>query len=376
MKKTENGEIVWEINKFILIYPTVKRMKKRKILIVRTDKIGDVVMITPIVRELRRAFPDSFISTLTRPETGGIFLHNPNVDKILTDDLRRETFWEVVNELRGHAFTDGLLVMPTKRAAYQMFLAGIPNRIGVGHIFYEVVTFMKGVSRNKYTPLRHESDYCMDLARRIGVTTDNLQPEIFVTGEELRQGNHLLRQMGVVQDDKKIFIHTGSGGSSPNWSEDKYFMLIDRILYDYPDSRFKIILTAREMTARFRNKINTLPLNRIIDISHIYKSLRELITIISQADLLISSSTGPLHLANALNVGCIGLYCHRPMNCSRLWGVFNQKSINLEVPEVYCNKYCSQDKENCAFEEGIKIDSVVEKINKLIVEKTNEKIGR
>lgn len=343
-------------------------MKQRKILIIRTDRIGDVVMITPMVRELRRTYPDSFIATLTQPEAMDIFLHNPNVNVSISDDLRKETFWDVVRELRKYEFTDGLLVMPTKRAAYQMFFAGVKNRIGVGHILYEVLTLMKGISRNKYIPLRHESDYCMDLARKIGVTTNNLRPEIFVTPEERNDALNFLNDFDISTDDKKIFIHTGSGGSSPNWSENKYFLLIKEILDKYPDPELKVILTAREMSNEFRNRIQTLDQKRIKDVSNYYKSLRQLITIISHADILISSSTGPLHLANALNVGCIGLYCHRPMNCPTLWGVFNSRSINIEVPKEYCDRHCSQDKEKCAFEDGISIDEVIKNINKLLNE--------
>ena len=331
-------------------------------------------MITPMVRELRRTYPDSFIATLTQPDAIDIFLYNPNVDISLADDLRRESFWDVVRELRKYEFTDGLLVMPTKRAAYQMFFAGVKNRIGVGHILYEVLTFMKGISRNKYVPLRHESDYCMDLARKIGVTTNNLQPEIFVTTEERNHALNILNGFDIFVDDKKIFIHTGSGGSSPNWSENKYFLLIKEILDKYQNPELKVILTAREMSSEFRNRIRTLDQKRIKDVSISYTSLRELITIISHADVLISSSTGPLHLANALNVGCIGLYCHRPMNCPTLWGVFNSRSINIEVPKEYCDKYCSSDKEKCAFEDGITIDMVMENINKLLVEHKDENV--
>ena len=108
----------------------------RRILIVRTDRVGDVVMITPMLRELRKAFPDAFIATLTQPNTSEILLNNPNINKIVIDDLKKENFRKVVRELRNYKFTDGLMVLPTERAAYQMFLAGIGNRIGVGRKLY------------------------------------------------------------------------------------------------------------------------------------------------------------------------------------------------------------------------------------------------
>ncbi len=96
---------------------------QKRILIVRTDRVGDVVMITPMIREIRKAFPDSFIATLTNTNTSDILMNNPHLDLSITDDLEKESFWKVVNEIRKNKFTHGLLVMPTERAAFQLFLA-------------------------------------------------------------------------------------------------------------------------------------------------------------------------------------------------------------------------------------------------------------
>jgi ADP-heptose:LPS heptosyltransferase len=338
----------------------------KRILIIRTDRVGDVVMITPMIRELRKTFPDAFIATLTQPYTKDIFLHNPHVNVCLTDDLRKEEFWTVVKELRKYKFTDGLLVMPTERAAYQMFFAGIKNRVSVGHKLYSILTLIKGVSRNNYMPLRHEADYCMDLARKIGVVTDNIAPEIFLNEDERLQTLEFLRSKQVAEHDTKVFIHTGTRGSSPNWSEQKYLQLIKAIFEEYDDPTMKIILTAKEMSKEFLDDINTINSNRVINISNEIGSLRDLIKIIGMADIFICSSTGPAHLADALDVKAIVLHCHRPMNCVKYWGILNKHSINLEVSEDYCKTHCSSDQNTCAFEDGISIDEVIENMKFLL----------
>ena len=89
-------------------------------------------MITPMIREIRKTYPDSFIATLTNPNSNDVLINNPHLDLLLTDDLKKESFRKVTKQIRANKFTDGLLVLPTERAAYQMFLAGIKNRIGVG----------------------------------------------------------------------------------------------------------------------------------------------------------------------------------------------------------------------------------------------------
>ena len=337
-------------------------MKQRRILISRTDRVGDVVMITPMARELKKKYPDAYIATLTQPNTSKIFYNNPYVDKIITDDLSKESFWDVVKEIRSCKFTDGLLVYPTERAAYQMFWAGIRNRIGVGRILYEVITFMKSVSRNNYIPLRHEADYCMDLARKIGVVTDNIQPEIFLSDEEKKWADDYMESRNI-SNKFRIILHTGSLNSSANWSEKKFLRLIKEILEDKRGKDFVIMLTALEMTAEFKSEIAEINDSRIIDVTNDLHDLRDLIKIISSIDLMICSSTGPIHISDALDKKSIGIYCHRPANSKKLWGVINKKSVDIEVSEEFCDMHCSEDKNTCAFENGISIEEVLKHIN-------------
>jgi len=334
---------------------------QKRILIVRTDRVGDVVMITPMLREFRRTFPDAFIATLTNPNTREILINNPHLDVTITDDLKKESFRNTVKEIRKHKFTHGLLVMPTERAAYQMFLGGVKERIGVGRKLYEVITFMKSVSRNKYIPLRHEADYCMDLARSLGVVTSNLMPEIFVTDGERSQGLQMLKESGVSENFFKVILHTGSGKSSSNWSEEKYFGLIKEILKKRND--IQIILTAKEMSEDFKNKVKKEYFDKTIIVEDKIKRLRDLICIISNADHLIAPSTGPLHIASALKIRTTGLYCHRLMNCAAHWGALGHRAINIEVSKKYCDENCSFDKEICNFENGISIQEVVASLN-------------
>jgi heptosyltransferase-2 len=336
----------------------------KRILVVRTDRIGDVVMITPMLRELRKRFPDAFLGTLTQPYTREILLHNPHVDVCLTDDLRKETFWQVTRELRSHRFTHGLLVLPTERAAYQMLLAGIWRRVTVGHRLYAILTFMRGVSRNNYVPLRHEADYCMDLARSIGVTTNDISPELFVTGEEKERAFALLGKQGIKPTERRLVLHTGTQGSSPNWSEQRYLKLLEALISEFP--AVKIVLTAREMTGEFRTRAASLGGRRVVDVSGAISSVRELIAIIAVADLVITPSTGPEHLADALDVRCIGLHCHRPMNSVQYWGILNKRSINMEVSADYCDRNCSRDKNSCGIDGGINVDDVVHNAHTLL----------
>lgn len=335
--------------------------KQRKILVVRTDRVGDVVVTTPLFREIRKQYPDSFIAALVNPNSSSVLTGNPHIDVIIEDDLSKDSFWNIVKIIRKHRFTDGLLLMPTERAAYQLFFGRVMNRIGVGRKFYEIITFMKSVSRKKYVPLRHEADYNMDLARKIGVTEPLLQPEIFVTLKEKTEALEMLKPYGISENDIKIIIHTGSGGSSPNWSENKYSELIKIVSQKYQDA--KILLTSKEMSQSFKNEINKI--NNAADISGLFANLRDLIKIIAVSNVVISSSTGPMHIASALNVNTISIFCHRSMNRPAIWGALGNKACNLEVDPLFCDNHCSKDKEVCSIETGISTGDVLRSLVEL-----------
>jgi ADP-heptose:LPS heptosyltransferase len=336
----------------------------KRFLLVRTDRVGDVLMITPVIRALRKNYPGCFIASLTQPHTSRLLENNPHLNLILTDDLKKESFRNVAKEIRRNKFTHGMLFLPTERAAYQMFLGGIKIRIGVGRKLYEIITGMKSVSRNNYIPLRHEADYCMDLVRKIGIQSDDLQPEIFLSGDEVDNAKSFLHSNGISQDAKIIVIHTGSGNSAPNWSEDKYFQLMQEIAL-FPD--IAIILTAREMSRDLLMKISSSSFNNIVfNFSKELDDLRKIASLIAVSDLVFTSSTGPAHIAGALNIPSVTIHCRRPMSRVKRWGVISPTAVNLEVDESFCSKNCSSDKEICSIEEGISLAHVMDEIKAIL----------
>ena len=73
-------------------------MKQQKFLIARIDRIGDVVLSTPLPREIKKKYPDSFVAVLVKNYSKDIYLNNPNVDAIITYDNidgSEKTFWEL-----------------------------------------------------------------------------------------------------------------------------------------------------------------------------------------------------------------------------------------------------------------------------------------
>jgi heptosyltransferase-2 len=155
------------------------KTRQKRILISRPDRIGDVVLSSGIPREIKKTFPNSFVAVLLRPYTRDIYLNNPYVDDIIIDDISQDAekeYHDNIKKIRGYRFTHGLMLLPSVRINWMLFRAGVIQRIGSGHKLFQLLAGVKSVSRHKYIPLRHEADYCMDLARKIGVKGDDYSP--------------------------------------------------------------------------------------------------------------------------------------------------------------------------------------------------------
>lgn len=334
----------------------MKTLKQKRILISRPDRIGDVVLSTPMPREIKLEYPDSYLVMLVRKYTADIFKNNPFVDDlILIDD--EKSYYKKLFEIRQHNFNYALMLLPNEKINYMLFLAGINTRIGVGHKFYQFITNVKSVYRNKYIPLRHEADYCMDLARKIGVETDNLKTEIYLTGEEIQSSKKKKKEL---LDGKKFLIgvHSTSGNSAPNWTSENYRKLIDELI-SFDD--YKIAITDNDIPDELRNIPEVIYPNTNSD-------LRSSIVNFSTLDVLISASTGPMHIAAALDVKTVSLFCPLTACSPKLWGPSGNKQKIILPEENYCQNKCPGDPKLCRLEGegGIDKDMVIANLRSIL----------
>ena len=333
--------------------------KQKRILIVRPDRIGDVVLSTPLPREIKKKYPDSFVALLLRKYTQDIYLNNPNVDKIILidDEDSSKSFFNKVREIKNYKFTHSLTLLPTERLNYILFFAGIPFRVGVGHKFYQFLTFTRYVDRKKYIPLRHEADYCMDLARKIGVESNNLDSEIFLTEEE-RQKVIQTRMENLRGKKYLIGVNSTSGNSSPNLVPEEYKKLILKLK---TLENISVVITDNKIPSEIEGLEGVLYPNVGIP-------LRESFINFASLDLLVSASTGPMHEAAALKVKTLSMFCPLTACSPKLWGPQGNQSKIVMPSENYCQTVCPGDPKKCNFigEGGINSEKVLEELKKFL----------
>lgn len=327
-------------------------MKKKnlRILIARIDRIGDVVLSTPIPREIKKAHPDSFVSVLVRKYAKDIYLNNPHIDETILfdgdDDKTPTTFWQLVGEIKKFKFTHAFMLLPNERLNWILFFAGIPNRIGVGHKLYQFLSFSKYVDRKKYIALRHEADYCLDMVRKIGIEPKSLELEIFLSADETIKRNEIKEKLAP-NGELLIGINTTSGKSSPNLTIKEYRKLIVRFS---EEKNICVVITDNNPPADIKNISNVFYPN-------VGLTLRESIINFATLDMLVSASTGPMHICAALKIPTISIFCPLPACSPKLWGPIGNKSEIIFPEENYCQTVCPGDPHICDFSGTGGIDS-------------------
>ncbi|MFA6026802.1 MAG: lipopolysaccharide heptosyltransferase family protein, partial [Ignavibacteriaceae bacterium] len=220
-----------------------------RILILRPDRLGDVVLSTPLPREIKKVFPDAFVSVLVRNYTKDIYINNPFVDEILVDEELGNSFWQRVKRIRSFSFTHGIALLPTEKNNWLLFFSGIKIRISVGHKFYQFLSNAKSIYRRKYIPLRNEADYCLDALRKIGIENPDSAVSIYLSDKEKKRALEF-RESFLINKRILVGIHATCGKSAPNLSLKEYRKLAELLVLQ---KDIQVFITEKEIPDELKN---------------------------------------------------------------------------------------------------------------------------
>lgn len=317
-------------------------IEPRNILIVRTDRIGDVVLSLPLARIIKQHYPKAKVTFLVRAYTKALVENNYFIDEviILKEESTKILIAENIKQLKKKNFDTAIIVYPTLKIALITFLSGIKYRVGSGYRLYSFL-FNKKVYEHRKDAVKHELEYNLSLLSQLGINhiggTNNVSFDLDVNKSSLNKVESLLGSLGINNKEKFVIIHPGSGGSAVDLPVEKFIELVKML----SDKKIKIVLTGSENEKEICNQ---LVLNELIFNLAGELNLEELIALISKCSLLITNSTGPIHIAAALDKYTFGFYPKVKVCSAKRWGPYTEKKFIYE-PEIECNN-CSV--EQCA----------------------------
>jgi heptosyltransferase III len=310
---------------------------KKKILIARTDKLGDVILTLPLISETKRLFPGSGISFLVQRYVKDLVDNYPSLDKIiLMDDYN--SFFPFLKFLRKEKFDIVINVFPRFKLALLFFLAGIKCRVGTGYRWYSFL-FNKKLFQHRKDALKHESEYNIDLLKTLSQEISYEKKFYFTYSETEKQNlENKLNSFSLSLSEKYIIIHPGSKGSAKDWPAENFKIYVSRFLNEFEN--IKVVLTGiKEEENILKNIYDSVPAemkNSVIILPGAV-NLRELMILIDNSKLFVSNSTGPIHIAGALNKNIIGFYPNQvPMNETR-WKPLSDNAVILKPEETAGN---------------------------------------
>ena len=341
-------------------YPplTTETFHPKRILVVRVDLIGDLVMSLTAIRLLKQTYPEAEIDLLAVPASAKVVANDPNLTQVIGYDpnkwrrpkaLMNWQQWRDLFALRQrlHARRYDLAINLFGRwASVLLLLSGAQRRLGFSHENYpgsltDAVTGRHWDANDH----KHEVDYCLELAQAAGatVTPASRIPHLAVDAQVRQQLDQLLQQEGVQLGKTLIACHVSSNnGQAKRWPIPYWATLIDRLIRDDDAT---IVLTGApgdmplvaEIIRRCREQPLTLAGKT---------SLTQLAALYQRADLLITGDSGPMHMAAAVGTPLIAI--HGPTDPA-LSGPVSPNATILRS-DIWCSPcYTAKGPADCRF---------------------------
>lgn len=279
-------------------------MEFKKIILSRTDGIGDVLLTLPLAGIIKSMFPDCAIIFLGRKYTREIVTLSKSIDRFIAfeelETLDTKAKVAFMKELNADAI---IHVFPKKEIASLAKKAGIPLRIGTSHRSFHWLTCNKKISFTRRNSDLHEAQLNTKLLAGIGIDK-NFELSELLTYYGLETTPSLSDSFKAILLNEKfnLIFHPKSKGSAREWGLNNYNQLL-KIL---PEEKFRVFITGTEEEGKIIRKEMQFS-NNIIDLTG-KMNLSELTGFIAHSDGLLACSTGPLHIAAAFNKFALGIY--------------------------------------------------------------------
>jgi len=369
---------------FILFFPFILKKNKlpkkiEKILVLRPDHIGDVIMSTSVYREIKKKFPKSKLSVLVGKWGKEILENNPYIDEIIIHNC---PWWEKVRGERSNylqwAFSHFQRII--RKIRKEKFDIGIDLRGDFRHILFFLfcgrIKYKISYNRSggeyllekavNYDINDHEIEKNFKLLEEIGiknVSFQNKKPEIFLLKEEKEKINSFFKENKIPENVFKIIVHPSAGNKLRMWGEENFIQMIKKISEKHRVIFF-LIGSSKEKTMceRIKQKSG----NNVYNMAGKF-NIKETGALIEKSDVFIGNDSSMGHLASCFSIPSLILFGpNNPERCKP----YNE-NLFLIYHKFSCSpclqKYCiitGEMKSKCM--ENIKVNEVLDKFEKVI----------
>lgn len=273
-----------------------------KILIVQTSFLGDTVLSTPVVREVRKLYPDSEIWMMTTPLSSQLVESNPSLAGVIPFDKRGSEsgfkgLFRMAKKLKGMNFDVVYSLHKSYRTSVLLYLSGIPKRIGFS------VAKLSFLYHETYD--RDQSEH--DVLRNLSILKGELDiskiktPEMELFPEKKEQLNPELISKLDALGEYAVLV-PGSAWETKMWDSSEFKEAAKHLI----DKGLNVVLLGAQSDEKACEKVAYT--ENILDLSG-KTSIREAIYIVSSAKIIVCNDSMSLHMASALKIPTVVLFC-------------------------------------------------------------------
>ena len=267
------------------------------ILITRHDKIGDFITSLPLFYVVKKANPHAKVYALVSKVNLEIANQIDFIDEVILYD--KDRFWATLRKIKAANINVSISAFIDTQLGWLLFLSGIETRIAPATKLAQLF-FNKTLKQKRSLVEKTEVEYNLDLAKLLD-NNINLGDQVplfrLENAQQFRKNNQL-------ESKKLVLLHPGYGGSSDgNLKLEDYIKLSDSIRQQ---KNVQVIWIFGPDDISTKDKINNMIPSS--DIIYQPQTLLDYCSLIRDSELLVSTSTGPMHLAGALNIDTVSFF--------------------------------------------------------------------
>lgn len=299
------------------------------ILMIRLDKIGDLVCTLPV--DQATFIQEHDVTWLIQDGMQFVINHaQPTRSyQIINKNQKRRSFFQILSLLKKQNFDIAISFQCPWWVHLALWLRRVPTRVGAYSQWHSFLFLNKGIRQKRSVSNQHEADYNFDLVRHAFDIKEKLPTPIL--NLVVHDDPQLLKKYFLTSKNY-IVVHPGMAGSALNWPQEKYIQFIET-----QKNHFPVVITGTQADEKWINKIKNQFENdpRVLILQNQLNS-SQLMQILKNAKYVIAPSTGVLHLAASLGTSIKGIFSpikvHRPTR----WGARGIGDIQHYLPQISC----------------------------------------
>ncbi|HSW86768.1 MAG TPA: lipopolysaccharide heptosyltransferase II [Rhabdochlamydiaceae bacterium] len=284
-------------------------LQPKNIIVRMPNWIGDLVMATPILSDLRKAYPNAYITAMCRYPLCDILKEDPEIDELFcfskaSGFSRRIEKRNIIEKLRKGKYDLGILLTHSFSSAWWFWQGKVAKRLG-----YECNGRRLLLTHSVNLPENIQNQHLVMtykmLLQTSGIPLSDTPPRLFLADKEVEQAYTLLSRHGVLKNGFIVGINPGATyGSAKCWLPERFREVTQRLLQD---KDLYVVYFGDTGTESLVKEICQGLSSRVINLAGV-TSLRELACLISLCDVLLTNDSGPMHIADALGTPIVALF--------------------------------------------------------------------